>query len=120
MCSGCSDNAATSPCALDISHNSIGTTEHYDKYNDWASGDSHLDWYGAESGQGQSGGMSPLGTPMAWTSDDPSSAGYQELNKSVQFIDALSRLKFDKLVYWEIHYYVKWHVKNDTLYLTKV
>ena len=102
MCSGCSDNAATSPCALDISHNNIGTTEHYDKYNDWASGDSHLDWYGAESGQGQSGGMSPLGTPMAWTSDDPSSAGYQELNKLVQSIDALCQFILDKPVHCEI------------------
>ena len=75
------DAAATSACALDIAHNNPGSTSHYDKYNDWATGDAHLDWYGPEPGQGQSGGESPLGTPMVWTSNDESSAGYQQLNQ---------------------------------------
>ena len=32
-------------------------------YNDWARGDTSLDWEGAEQGQGQHNGQSALGTP---------------------------------------------------------
>lgn len=41
---GCTDDAATSACAIDITHNSLGTGQHYEGYNAWAEGDTKLDW----------------------------------------------------------------------------
>ncbi len=59
---------------------SLGTTTHYDKYNAWAIGDTKLDWYGVEVGQGAYAGQPASGTPLAWTSNKPTEAGYQPLN----------------------------------------
>lgn len=58
----------------------MGTTTHYDKYNNWSAGDNRLDWYGAEAGQGSYMGLTSEGTPLAWTSNVASSPGYQSLN----------------------------------------
>ncbi len=42
-------------------------------------GDTKLDWYGAESGQGSYDGQPA--DPMVWTTDDPGHPGYQEDNR---------------------------------------
>ncbi|KAK8732749.1 hypothetical protein OTU49_006906 [Cherax quadricarinatus] len=77
---GCTQDAETDPCAIDITTNSLGTSSHYDKYNSWREGDTRLDWMGAQSGQGTYGGEEASGTPLVWTSSNPSNPGYQELN----------------------------------------
>jgi alpha-amylase len=77
---GCTDDVSTDPCAIDIAVNSLGDTSHYDKYNAWSEGDTRLDWFGAEAGQGTYGGQEASGSPLAWTSSDSSNPGYQELN----------------------------------------
>ena len=59
---------------------SLGGTHHYDKYNAWSVGDTVLDWYGAEDNQGKYMNLPAQGTPMAWTSNNPLSPGYQSLN----------------------------------------
>nr|QJE50400.1 alpha amylase-related protein [Diaphanosoma celebensis] len=78
---GCTQDAATSNCAIPIAVRSLGATSHYDKYNAWSVGDSKLDWYGAQPGQGSYMGQAASGTPLAWTTNAPSNAGYQALNK---------------------------------------
>ncbi|KZS14665.1 Alpha-amylase 1 [Daphnia magna] len=77
---GCVEDASTSPCAIPIQIASLGTTAHYAKYDAWAVGDTRLDWYGTQVGQGSYTGQPASGTPLAWTSNKPSEAGYQELN----------------------------------------
>jgi alpha-amylase len=77
---GCSSDAATSACAIYISHNSLGTTSHYDKYNAWRVNNDKLNWYGAQPNQGTYQGTKAAGTPTAWTSNNPSSPGYQPDN----------------------------------------
>lgn len=78
---GCTQDAATSKCAIPISVRSLGTTTHYDKYNSWSAGDTKLDWYGAQPGQGSYMGQPASGTPLAWTTNVQTNAGYQALNK---------------------------------------
>lgn len=80
---GCTDDVTTDACAVSIQTHLLGTIEHYDRYNSWRVGDLHLDWHGAESGQGAYEGQEALGTPLAWTTDNILSPGYQELNTSV-------------------------------------
>ena len=77
---GCTEDATTDPCAVAIELASLGSDPHYEKYDAWREGDSHLDWFGAEPGQGSYQGMSSEGTPMAWTTDDNSHPGYQPDN----------------------------------------
>ncbi|CAH1798950.1 unnamed protein product [Owenia fusiformis] len=72
--------ASSSDCAIPMSHNSLGTSSHYDKINAWRVGDNYLDWHGAESGQGTYNGQTADGTPAAWTSSSSGSSGYQPLN----------------------------------------
>ncbi|XP_046454250.1 alpha-amylase-like isoform X3 [Daphnia pulex] len=76
---GCTQDI-TSTCAIDFQMKSLGASSHYDKYNSWSTGDSRLDWYGAEPGQGSYVGQTAEGTPLAWTSNSASSPGYQSLN----------------------------------------
>ena len=40
----CVNSASLSDCALDMATVSLGTTAHYDGYNDWRVGDTKLDW----------------------------------------------------------------------------
>ncbi|XP_077867624.1 alpha-amylase-like [Saccoglossus kowalevskii] len=40
------------------------------KYNSWKTNE-YLDWYGAESNQGEYNGVPADGSPMVWTTDDP-------------------------------------------------
>lgn len=77
---GCTEDVTTDPCAIDITTNSLGTTTHYDGYNSWREGDTKLDWFGAEAGQGTFGGQEASGSPLAWTSSTESNPGYQALN----------------------------------------
>ncbi|XP_042220003.1 alpha-amylase-like [Homarus americanus] len=77
---GCNDNAETDVCAIDITVSSLGTADHYAKYNAWRQGDTKLDWYGAQASQGSYQGQSASGSPLAWTTNKPGAAGYQELN----------------------------------------
>ncbi|CAG0879313.1 unnamed protein product [Darwinula stevensoni] len=66
---GCTEDAATSACAISMTTNSLGETAHYSKYNSWREGDTKLDWYGVQPGQGTSNGQPADGTPLAWTSN---------------------------------------------------
>ncbi|KAK7067087.1 hypothetical protein SK128_022546 [Halocaridina rubra] len=77
---GCTSDAETDPCAISHTVNSLGTSTHYDKYSAWSVGDTKLDWFGAQSAQGSYSGQAADGSPLAWTSNQPGSAGYQELN----------------------------------------
>ncbi|CAG0900963.1 unnamed protein product [Darwinula stevensoni] len=77
---GCTEDAETSECAISITTNSLGEGEHYDKYNSWREGDTKLDWYGEQSGQGSFNGQPVEGTPLAWTSNLQDDPGYQPLN----------------------------------------
>lgn len=78
---GCTDDVATDACAIPIRTHLLGTIEHYDKYNSWRVGDTHFDWHGVEPGQGTYAGEEAFGTPMAWTTNNVLSPGFQELNK---------------------------------------
>ncbi|XP_064112999.1 alpha-amylase-like isoform X2 [Macrobrachium nipponense] len=77
----CTEDVATDPCAIDMESNSLGETDHYNKYNSWRLGDTRLDWRGAEPGQGIYQGQAAFGSPMAWTSNQPGSPGFQRLNE---------------------------------------
>ncbi|XP_064112997.1 alpha-amylase-like isoform X2 [Macrobrachium nipponense] len=78
---GCTDDVSTDPCAIDMETNSLGETDHYSKYNSWRVGDNRLDWLGGEPGQGTYQGQAAVGSPLAWTSNQPGNPGYQELNQ---------------------------------------
>lgn len=78
---GCTEVAETSDCAIPISHVSLGTGSHYEKYDAWRAGDNFLDWYGAESNQGRWQNVEAEGTPSAWTTNDPGNDGYQPDNQ---------------------------------------
>ena len=80
---GCTNDASTSACAISQDHNQLGSVPHYDGYNAWRVGDKHLDWYGAEVGQGDFYGQKAEGTPAVWTTNDQSHPGYQHLNQYV-------------------------------------
>jgi alpha-amylase len=98
-------NAEISPCAISIEVrsfkfkilrsrfeifsllgnqvNSLGTGVPWEKYDAWRVGDTKLDWYGAQTGQGTYMGTPASGTPMAWTTNVPGKPEYQELNKYI-------------------------------------
>ncbi|XP_064105510.1 alpha-amylase-like [Macrobrachium nipponense] len=77
---GCTETAETDPCAITQETNSLGSETHYEKYNSWRVGDTKLDWFGAQPGQGTYSGQGAEGSPLAWTTNTPGAAGYQELN----------------------------------------
>ncbi|KAG7177939.1 Pancreatic alpha-amylase-like [Homarus americanus] len=58
----------------------LGTGYHYEKYDAWRVGDTKLDWYGAQIGQGKYDGRPAEGSPLVWTTNDPNAAEYQPLN----------------------------------------
>ncbi|XP_064626202.1 alpha-amylase-like [Lineus longissimus] len=77
---GCTSDAETSACSIPIRYRQIGNG-HFVKYEAWATGDSVLDWFGAQSSQGKFGGWQAAdGSPMAWTTNDQSSAAYVSTN----------------------------------------
>jgi hypothetical protein len=61
--------------------NSLGNGTSWEKYDAWRIGDTKLDWYGAQKGQGTYMGTSASGTPMALTTNVKGKPEYQELNK---------------------------------------
>ncbi|XP_050739705.1 alpha-amylase-like [Eriocheir sinensis] len=77
---GCTENAETDACAIDIETNSLGAEDHYAKYDAWRAGDTKLDWYGPQASQGTYLGTAASGTPMAWTTSDSGASGHQDLN----------------------------------------
>ena len=56
----CNPDVAVDACAVEIIHKEQSGS-HFDKYSAWAEGDTHLDWYGAEPGQGSYQGKCTLG-----------------------------------------------------------
>ncbi|XP_042211005.1 alpha-amylase-like [Homarus americanus] len=78
--SECKSNAVYDPCAIDIEVLPLGTGYHYEKYDAWRVGDTKLDWYGAQIGQGKYDGRPAEGSPLVWTTNDPNAAEYQPLN----------------------------------------
>jgi len=78
---GCTENAATSPCAISIRHGYLGTGAHYEKYNSWRIGSTRLNWYGGQPDQELYYGQPAQGSPAVWTTNDPTHPGYQPLNK---------------------------------------
>jgi len=78
---GCSDNAESDVCAVGMTVNSLGSGDHYAKYDAWRVGDTKLDWYGSQAAQGSYMGQQASGTSLAWTTNTPGEDGYQELNK---------------------------------------
>ena len=53
-------------CAIPIRHRNLAN----DTTREWKRGDAHLDWYGAEPGQGTAASGAPAeGTPLDWTTD---------------------------------------------------
>lgn len=70
----------SSSCAISIKVNSLGESQAYAKYNAWREGDNSLDWNGAEKSQGSYMNQPAQGTPLAWTTNSPSSPSYQSLN----------------------------------------
>nr|CAH0099287.1 unnamed protein product [Daphnia galeata] len=64
-------DADTSQCSLSIETNSLGIGTPWASYVAWRVGDSKLDWFGAQAGQGAYMGITPFGTPFAWTTNNP-------------------------------------------------
>ena len=77
---GCTEDAETDACAIDMTKASLGAGTHYEKYDAWSEGDTKLDWYGAQASQGTYNGQAAEGTSLAWTTNDAGSDGYQDLN----------------------------------------
>ncbi len=61
--------------------NSLGIGAHWEKYDAWRVGDTKLDWFGPQPGQGTYMGSTAFGTPLAWTTDNQAKSGYHPLNK---------------------------------------
>ncbi|XP_013389804.1 pancreatic alpha-amylase, partial [Lingula anatina] len=78
---GCSQDAATSACAIPIAYNDLGDTDHLEKFNAWRGGDSRLDWYGPEQGQGTFGSKTASGSPTVWTTNIQGEDGYFPENR---------------------------------------
>ena len=81
--SGCTLDAAASPCAIPIKHRPFGSSSHFDKVKAWSYHDSFLDWYGVEPLQGKYHGHAAAGTPAVWTTNKAGSAGHSDLNTYV-------------------------------------
>ncbi|EFX66440.1 hypothetical protein DAPPUDRAFT_229423 [Daphnia pulex] len=79
----CQDDqdAESSTCAISIQTNSLGNGVPWAKYDAWRVGDTKLDWFGAQPGQGTYMGTTAFGTPLAWTTSNSAKPEYQPLNK---------------------------------------
>ncbi|XP_046656436.1 uncharacterized protein LOC124349688 [Daphnia pulicaria] len=74
-------DAGSSNCSVSIQVNSLGFGAPWESYDAWRIGDTKLDWFGAQAGQGTYMGSSAFGTPLAWTTSNSILPEYQELNK---------------------------------------
>jgi alpha-amylase len=61
--------------------NSLGVGAAWAGYDAWRVGDTKLDWFGAQAGQGNYMGNPAFGTPLALTTNNPAKPEYQPLNK---------------------------------------
>ncbi|XP_046656473.1 uncharacterized protein LOC124349713 isoform X3 [Daphnia pulicaria] len=79
----CQDDldAETSECAVSVQMNSLGVGTPWVGYDAWRVGDTKLDWFGAQAGQGTYMGSPAFGTPLVWTTNNPAKPEYQPLNK---------------------------------------
>jgi alpha-amylase len=59
----------------------LGVGAPWESYDAWRIGDTKLDWFGAQAGQGTYMDSSAFGTPLAWTTSNSILPEYQELNK---------------------------------------
>ncbi|XP_071800339.1 alpha-amylase-like [Asterias amurensis] len=75
--SGCTVDAYTSACAIPIHHHPQGDNPYFTA---WQTGDNYLDWYGAEEGQGTHDDVQAGGTPMIWTTNNPSNGAEVSVN----------------------------------------
>ncbi|XP_033636904.1 alpha-amylase-like [Asterias rubens] len=75
--SGCTVDAYTSACAISIRHHPQGDNPYFTA---WQTGDNYLDWYGAERGQGTHDDVQAGGTPMIWTTNNPSNGAEVSVN----------------------------------------
>ncbi|KHJ83437.1 hypothetical protein OESDEN_16866, partial [Oesophagostomum dentatum] len=66
-------------CAIPIRHSTV-TPSSFLEYPAYSQNDNYLDWEGAESNQGMYSGASASGTPLVWSTNDPSAIGYQKYN----------------------------------------
>ncbi|XP_057380580.1 alpha-amylase-like [Daphnia carinata] len=73
-------SAETSQCSISINATALGTGTHWAKYDAWRVGDTKLDWFGVQPGQGIYQTYVAYGTPLAWTTNVPGTNGYQQLN----------------------------------------
>jgi hypothetical protein len=76
----CTSDPETDPCSIDISVESLGDDQYYEKYNVWRTGNNKLNWHGPQAAQGRYNDTSALGTPMVLTSSRQFMAGYQPDN----------------------------------------
>jgi len=77
---GCTEDARTSDCALDIRIRGVGKGQGFEKYNAYKNGDMKLDFYGHESHQGKYYGQEAEGTAMQWTTNDKANPLYNKFN----------------------------------------
>ncbi|KHJ99111.1 hypothetical protein OESDEN_00904 [Oesophagostomum dentatum] len=68
------------PCAIPIRHNTSAPPS-FHEYPAYSQNDNYLDWEGAEKNQGKYNGTAASGTPLVWSTNDPSAVGYQKYNK---------------------------------------
>jgi len=78
---GCTNDARTSECAIDIRIKEVGRGAGFDQYNAYRNGDMKLDFYGAESNQAQFHGTEASGTAMQWTTNDQGNQLYHSFNR---------------------------------------
>ncbi|KHJ90847.1 alpha amylase, catalytic domain protein [Oesophagostomum dentatum] len=67
------------PCAIPIIHNTTAPSP--SPYEAWSYKDNYLDFEGAEFWQGRHNGGRAFGTPLCWSTNDPSDISYQKYNK---------------------------------------
>nr|CDJ87398.1 Glycosyl hydrolase and Alpha-amylase domain containing protein [Haemonchus contortus] len=80
VCSPGPYQQTTDACAIPIVHNTTVPFV-YAEYLSWSQGDQFLDFEGAEERQGTYDGTAPFGTPLAYSTNDPTAVEYQPYNK---------------------------------------
>jgi len=70
---------ATDPCAIPMAHTTT-TPFVYAEYRSWSQNDNYFDFEGAEFTQGTRDGNPAVGTPLAYSTNDPNADEYQPLN----------------------------------------
>jgi hypothetical protein len=76
----CNSPASTSSCAIPIYDNTTVPLV-FDEYLGFHQNDNYLDWFGAEPNQGTHDGVQASGTPLVYSTNDPTAVEYQPYNK---------------------------------------